>query len=72
MGHIWASPLVADGKVYIGNEDGYLTILDAGKELNVVNEINMMSPISSSVVAANGVLYVGTHTHLFAIEDKGE
>lgn len=72
LGHIWASPLVADGKVYIGNEDGYLTILDAGKELNVVNEIDMMSPISSSVVAANGVLYVGTHTHLFAIEDKGE
>ncbi|MEM9382011.1 MAG: PQQ-binding-like beta-propeller repeat protein, partial [Planctomycetota bacterium] len=23
-GHIWASPFVADGKVYIGNEDGFL------------------------------------------------
>ncbi len=32
-GHIWGSPLVADGKVYIGNEDGYLTILAASKLL---------------------------------------
>ncbi|MGI9013570.1 MAG: PQQ-binding-like beta-propeller repeat protein [Phycisphaerales bacterium] len=69
MGHIWASPLVADGKVYIGNEDGYLTILKAGPELEVINEIDMMSPIYSSPIAANGVLYVGTHTHLFAIAD---
>ena len=23
-GHIWASPFVADGKVFIGNEDGFL------------------------------------------------
>ena len=23
MSHIWGSTLVADGKVYVGNEDGY-------------------------------------------------
>ena len=72
LGHIWASPLVADGKVYIGNEDGYLTILEAKKELNVLNEIDMRSPIYSSPIAANGVLYVGTHTHLFAIAEGAE
>jgi hypothetical protein len=29
---IWGSPLVADGKVYLGNEQGDLTILAASKE----------------------------------------
>ncbi|QOJ18727.1 MAG: PQQ-binding-like beta-propeller repeat protein [Phycisphaeraceae bacterium] len=71
-GHIWGSPLVADGKVYIGNEDGYLTILAASKELQLLNEIDMMSPVYSSPVTANGVLYVQTHTHLFAIKETPE
>ncbi|MCP3914988.1 MAG: PQQ-binding-like beta-propeller repeat protein [bacterium] len=74
-GHIWSSTLVADGKVYIGNEDGYMTILPAGRKYSKdkMVEVDMTSPIYSSTIAANGVLYVGTHTHLFAIEAaKGE
>lgn len=72
MGHIWGSPLVADGKVYIGNEDGYLTVIPAGREYDnsKVKEIDMTSPIYSSPIAANGVLYVATHTHLFAIANE--
>jgi outer membrane protein assembly factor BamB len=68
-GHIWGSTLVADGKVYIGNEDGYMTILQAKKEYSPseVIEIDMTSPVYSSPIAANGVLYVATHTHLFAL-----
>ncbi|MDA1263747.1 MAG: PQQ-binding-like beta-propeller repeat protein [Planctomycetota bacterium] len=72
MGHIWGSPLVADGKVYIGNEDGYLTIIPAGREYakDSVVEVDMTSPVYSSPIAANGVLYVATHTHLFAIAES--
>ena len=69
-GHIWASPFVADGKVYIGNEDGFLTILPARKDADPKKEmveVDMVSPVYASVIAANGVLYVGTHTHLYAV-----
>jgi outer membrane protein assembly factor BamB len=71
-GHIWGSPLVSDGKLFIGNEDGYLTILAAGPEEKLIAEIDMMSPIYSSPIVANGVLYVATHTHLFAIASDAE
>lgn len=69
-GHIWSSPLLADGKLYIGNEDGFMTVLKAGKKYDkdAMVEVDMISPIYSSAIAANGVLYVATHTHLFAIE----
>jgi hypothetical protein len=70
-GHIWASPLVADGRVYIGNEDGYMTILAASREMKLINEIDMKAPIYSSAVAANNTIYVATHTHLFAIAKPG-
>ena len=67
--HVWGSTLVADGKLFLGTEDGFLTVLPATKEYDPdsVKEIDTTSPIYSSPVAANGVLYIATHTHLFAI-----
>lgn len=67
--HIWGSPLVADGRVFVGIEDGFLVVLPASKDYDKkqVKEIDFGSPIYSSPIAANGVLYVATHTHLFAI-----
>ncbi len=66
--HIWGSTIVVDGKVYVGNEDGYLTVLKADKEKSVINEIDMGAPVYSSPVVANGVLYISTQTHLYAIQ----
>ena len=69
MSHIWGSPLVADGKVYIGTEDGELLIFNASKELQRIGEpIYFNDPIYSSPIAANGTLYVATFTHLYAIK----
>ncbi len=70
--HIWASTLVADGKVYVGTEDGDFIILATGKQLKVINKIDMHSPVYSSAVAANGTLFIATPTHLYAIENKAQ
>ncbi|HTY62648.1 MAG TPA: PQQ-binding-like beta-propeller repeat protein [Acidobacteriota bacterium] len=66
---IWGSPLVADGKVYIGNEDGNLVVFQAGKELKKIAEINMGNAVYGTPVAANGVLYVMTRSTLYAISN---
>lgn len=70
LSHIWGSPLVVDGKVYIGNEDGDLLIFQAGREKKLIKSINFGDAIYSTPVAANGVLYIGTATQLFAVEQK--
>ncbi len=70
-GEVWASTLVADGKVYIGTRSGEFWILQAGKEQRVVSHIKIGEPIDSSPVAANGTLYVGTMRHLYAIQEEG-
>ncbi|MEM6673131.1 MAG: PQQ-binding-like beta-propeller repeat protein [Planctomycetota bacterium] len=69
-GHIWGSTLLVDGKVYIGNEDGFVTVLEHGKEKKMLGEVDMIAPVYSSPVAANGVLYIATQTHLFAIAQE--
>jgi len=67
---IWGSPLVADGKVYLGDEDGDVVVLQAGKELKKISQVNMGSTVYSTPVAANGVLYIMTRTDLYAISAK--
>jgi outer membrane protein assembly factor BamB len=64
--HIWGSTLVADGKVYIGDEDGDLMVFEASKEKKLLSTTNLGAPVYSTPVAANGVLYVSSNTHLFA------
>jgi outer membrane protein assembly factor BamB len=64
---VWGSPLVADGKVYIGDSDGDLVVFAVAKEKKVLAEVSFNGAIESAPVAANGVLYVATPAHLYAI-----
>jgi outer membrane protein assembly factor BamB len=67
---VWGSPFAADGKIYIGNEDGDIVVLQAGKELKKLSQINMGGAIYSTPVAANDVLFIMTRNELFAIHTK--
>jgi len=68
--HMWGSTLVADGKVYVGDEDGDFVVLKAGKKEEVLYEAMFASPIYSSPVVANDIIFVATQTHLYAIGQK--
>jgi len=63
---IWGSPYYADGKVYIGDEDGDVAVLKAGKEMELLAEINMDNAVYTTPVAKNGVLYITNRAKLFA------
>jgi len=66
-GEAWASPLVADGKVYLGTRAGMFYIFAASTEKKLLSTIQMGNPISATATAANGVLYIATMTQLFAV-----
>ena len=67
---IWGSPFVADGKVYIGDEDGDIDILKAGTTLEVLLETNLGSAVYTTPVARDGVLYIASRNTLFAIAEE--
>jgi outer membrane protein assembly factor BamB len=69
-GAIWGSPLLADGKVYIGTETQTLWVLAAGREKKVISSTNLNASCFSTPVAANGVLYVLTGHALLAAEKQ--
>jgi outer membrane protein assembly factor BamB len=64
---IWGSPMIVDDKVYLGDEDGDVTVLQHGKELKVVSEQNMGSSVYATVVPANGTLFVMNRNQLYAL-----
>ena len=68
LSHIWGSTLVVDDKVLLGNEDGEMVILKAGKDYEELNIVEYPQPIYSTPIVANGTLYVMTQTHLYAYE----
>jgi outer membrane protein assembly factor BamB len=66
---IWGSPMVIDGKVYLGDEDGDVTVLNADKTLKVIAENNMGSSVYSTPVPAHGVLYIVNRNQLYALAE---
>jgi outer membrane protein assembly factor BamB len=63
----WSSALVADKKVYVGSRGRDFWILNEGKEKVVLHTLLLDSPIHSTPVAANGVLYISTMNKLYAV-----
>jgi hypothetical protein len=75
----WGSPLIVDGKVYIGDEDGDIAIfkLSSDPEVAMPNEepiveINVGNAVYSSPIVANDVLYIANKSTLYAISSEEE
>jgi outer membrane protein assembly factor BamB len=66
---IWGSPMVIDGKVYLGDEDGDVTVLAADKALKVITENNMGSSVYSTPVPAHDTLFIVNRNQLFALAE---
>ncbi len=65
----WGSPLIVDGKVYIGDEDGDITVFKLAKEQEILAEINMGNSVYSTPIVAGDTLYIANKSHLFAIRE---
>jgi outer membrane protein assembly factor BamB len=66
---VWASPLIVDGKLYIGDEDGDVVVMQPGREVKVIAEMNMGSSVYATVTPANGTLFVMNRNQLWAIAE---
>jgi len=68
----WGSPLIVGGHVYIGDEDGDISIFKLSDKQELVREINMDNSVYSTPVVANDVLYISNKDTLFAISPDGK
>ena len=67
LSKVWASPMVIAGKVYLGDEDGDIVVLEAAKQKKVLFQAAMGSNVYSTVAPAEGTLFVANRSQLFAL-----
>jgi outer membrane protein assembly factor BamB len=62
-----SSPVLADGKIYITNEDGLTTVLKAGPKFEVLAENNLNDYCLSSPAISEGQIFIRTTQYLYCI-----
>ena len=72
----WASPLIVENHVYIGDEDGDITIFELSKEKKIISKdsngepgpISMSTAVYTTPVVANDMLFIANRNQLFCIK----
>jgi outer membrane protein assembly factor BamB len=65
-----ASPVAADGRIYLSNEDGEMLVIGAGEKFNHLATNSMGELLMATPALSDGVMYVRSATSLFAIGRK--
>jgi len=68
-GNFSASPLFADGKIYLLDEEGLTTVLAPGKEFRQLAQNQLPGRSLSSIAAHDSALFLRTDTHLYRLDD---
>jgi outer membrane protein assembly factor BamB len=69
-GAIWGSFLLAGDRLYVGNADGIMTVLRAGRQKDVLAQIEMNAPLYSRPAVHGDALYLATANRLFLIAGR--
>jgi outer membrane protein assembly factor BamB/HEAT repeat protein len=67
---IWGSLLLAGDQLYVGNLEGRMTVLRAGRRKEVLAEIQMDAPLYSRPAVAGDAMYLATSSRLYLIAAK--
>ena len=67
IGNLSASPLLADGKLYVANRDGQMVVVSCDEELEVLHEYDFGASIMASPCPIDGDLLVRTEEKLIRI-----
>jgi outer membrane protein assembly factor BamB len=62
-----ASPVAADGKIYLSNEDGEMLVIAAGREFKLIATNSMGELLMATPALSDGVMYVKTVGGVFAV-----
>jgi outer membrane protein assembly factor BamB len=67
---IWGSLLLAGDRFYVGNVDGSMTVLRAGRRKELLGQIAMPAPLYSPPALVGDALYLTTANRLYLIAAK--
>lgn len=69
-GDLWGSMLLAEGKLYVGNNQGQIFVLAASTTFEKIAENDMGEPMKAALAPSDGQLFVRTHQNLYCIGQR--
>ena len=70
LGEYYASPVAADGRVYVANLEGKITVLKSGGQWEILAQNDLREEISATPALANGRLYVRTREAMYCFASR--
>jgi len=70
FGDYYASPIAADGKVYIAGRNGFVLVLDDSDELTILAKNDMGEEILATPAIAGGRIFIRTRENVFCISGE--
>ena len=67
-----SSPVLADGKIYISNEDGLTTVIRAGPQFEVLAENELGDYCLSSPAISDGLIFIRTSKFLYCVGTRAK
>ena len=64
------SPLLLDGRLYFGSNDGWVSVVRAGRKFELLDTIDLGEAVTASLFTADGTLFVRSYDALYAIRAK--
>jgi outer membrane protein assembly factor BamB len=66
-----SSPLLVDGRLYFGSNDGVISVVRAGRDFELLDSVDLGGEaVTASLVAVDGTLYVRSYEALYAIRGR--
>ena len=72
MGRQYSSPVLADGLVYMPNDEGVITVIKPGPKFEYISKNSIGEKMNASPAISNGKIYIRGYQHLFCISRDGK
>jgi outer membrane protein assembly factor BamB len=70
LGDYYASPIAADGKIYLVSEEGKATVVQAGAQWKVLRTNDLQDGCKGTPAVADGRLYIRTYATLYCFGSR--
>jgi outer membrane protein assembly factor BamB len=71
LGEYYASPVAADGKIYLANREGQVSVLEAGPEWKLLAVNDLREEISATPALVEGRVFVRTRDSIYCFTTRG-
>lgn len=70
FGDYYASPIAADGKIFIAAKNGFIVVLEDGPDLKVLGKNDIGEEIIATPAIADGRLFIRTRENMICVANK--